>query len=401
MAMAAVTVSSAMAQQPVDYVNPIIGTNGMGHTFPGACTPFGWVQLSPDTDTIPHNVNGAYQKNAYEYCAGYQYRDKTIVGFSHTHLSGTGHSDLGDILLMPAVGELKLNPGRADYPDEGYRSRFSHATEKAAPGYYEVMLDDYGIKAQLTATQRVGIHKYTFPKGKDGHLILDLVHGIYNYDGKVLWANLRVENDTLLTGYRITNGWARTNYTYFAISLSQPIREYGYKDKEKVDVRFAFCFPDTYEIGMSNIGMRILYATMNQMPGVWCERVFAPWGDMEAEMRRAGIPLYALESFDPIKDFDIIAFSIGYEMAFPAMVDMLDLAGVPLHASERTALTPLVVAGGTAMYNCEPIADFIDLALIGEGEEMNAELIELHRRARREGWTKPQFLRATAQIGGD
>ena len=216
---------SAMAQQPVDYVNPIIGTNGMGHTFPGACTPFGWVQLSPDTDTIPHNVNGIYQKNAYEYCAGYQYRDKTIVGFSHTHLSGTGHSDLGDILLMPAVGELKLNPGRADYPDEGYRSRFSHATEKATPGYYEVMLDDYGIKAQLTATQRVGVHKYTFPKGKDGHLILDLVHGIYNYDGKVLWANLRVENDTLLTGYRITNGWARTNYTYFAISLSQPIKE--------------------------------------------------------------------------------------------------------------------------------------------------------------------------------
>ena len=233
MTMAAVTLS-AVAQQPVDYVNPIIGTNGMGHTFPGACTPFGWVQLSPDTDTIPHNVNGAYQKNAYEYCAGYQYRDKTIVGFSHTHLSGTGHSDLGDILLMPAVGDVKLNPGRADHPEEGYRSRFDHATEKATPGYYEVMLDDYGIKAQLTATQRTGVHKYTFPKGKDGHLILDLVHGIYNYDGKVLWANLRVENDTLLTGYRITNGWARTNYTYFAISLSQPIKDYGYKDKEKV-----------------------------------------------------------------------------------------------------------------------------------------------------------------------
>lgn len=144
MTMAAATLS-AIAQQPVDYVNPIIGTNGMGHTFPGACTPFGWVQLSPDTDTIPHNVNGAYQKNAYEYCAGYQYRDKTIVGFSHTHLSGTGHSDLGDILLMPAVGDVKLNPGRADYPEEGYRSRFDHATEKAVPGYYEVILDDYGI----------------------------------------------------------------------------------------------------------------------------------------------------------------------------------------------------------------------------------------------------------------
>ena len=172
------------------------------------------------------------------------------------------------------------------------------------------------------------------------------------------------------------------------------------KDKSKVDTRVAFCFPDTYEIGMSNLGMRILYGVMNNIEGVWCERRFAPWGDMEQEMRNANIPLYALESFDPIKDFDIIAFSIGYEMAFPAMVDMLDLAGVPLHASERTALTPLVVAGGTAMYNCEPIADFIDLALIGEGEEMDVELIELHRQARREGWSKHEFLVCAAQIPG-
>lgn len=172
------------------------------------------------------------------------------------------------------------------------------------------------------------------------------------------------------------------------------------KDKSKVDTRVAFCFPDTYEIGMSNLGMRILYGVMNNIEGVWCERCFAPWGDMEQEMRNANIPLYALESFDPIKDFDIIAFSIGYEMAFPAMVDMLDLAGVPLHASERTALTPLVVAGGTAMYNCEPIADFIDLALIGEGEEMDVEVIELHRQARREGWSKHEFLVCAAQIPG-
>ena len=172
------------------------------------------------------------------------------------------------------------------------------------------------------------------------------------------------------------------------------------KDKSKVDTRVAFCFPDTYEIGMSNLGMRILYGVMNNIEGVWCERCFAPWGDMEQEMRNANIPLYALESFDPIKDFDIIAFSIGYEMAFPAMVDMLDLAGVPLHASERTALTPLVVAGGTAMYNCEPIADFIDLALIGEGEEMDVELIELHRQARREDWSKHEFLVCAAQIPG-
>lgn len=223
-----------MKADPVDYVNPIIGTNGMGHTFPGACVPFGAVQLSPDTDTIPHNVNGVYQKEAYRYCAGYQYGDSTIVGFSHTHLSGTGHSDLGDILLMPVTGEVSLNPGTSGDPDSGYRSRFRHSTEKALPGFYEVELDDYGIRAQLTATARVGVHKYTYPDGADGSIILDLAHGIYNYDGKTLWSVLRVENDTLVTGYRITNGWARTNYTYFAISFSHPIAEYGYKDRTKV-----------------------------------------------------------------------------------------------------------------------------------------------------------------------
>ena len=148
----------ASAQQPsskASYVDPFIGTDGMGHTFPGACVPFGGVQLSPDTDTIPHNVNGKYQPRAYEYCAGYRYSDPTIVGFSHTHFSGTGHSDLGDILLMPTTGALRLNPGTADNPDSGYRSRFSHSTEKASAGYYEVTLGDYGVKAQLTATTRV------------------------------------------------------------------------------------------------------------------------------------------------------------------------------------------------------------------------------------------------------
>ncbi|GHT39110.1 sugar hydrolase [Bacteroidia bacterium] len=221
-------------KRPLEQVNPFIGTNGMGHTFPGACAPFGIVQLSPDTDTIPHNVGGVYQKKVYEYCAGYQYGDPTIVGFSHTHFSGTGHSDLGDILIMPTTGDLQLNPGTADKPESGYRSRFSHDTEKAQPGYYEVLLSEHGIKAQLTATERTGVHKYTFPAGKNQRIILDLNHGIYNYDGKTLWAYLRVENDTLLTGYRITNGWARTNYTYFAIALSKPIVNYGYEDKQKV-----------------------------------------------------------------------------------------------------------------------------------------------------------------------
>ncbi|WP_108822573.1 GH92 family glycosyl hydrolase [Dysgonomonas sp. Marseille-P4361] len=222
-----------MAQDKASYVNPMIGTVKMGHTFPGACVPHGIVQLSPDTDTIPQNINGVYNKDTYKYCAGYQHDDNTIVGFSHTHFSGTGHSDLGDILVMPYTGETKFNPGTADNPDSGYRSRFSHDTEIARPGYYEVMLDDYRVKAQLTTTERVGVHKYTYPTSEKQKLILDLVHGIYNYDGKVLWASLRVENETLITGYRITNGWSRENYTYFAISLSKPIKNYGYVDREK------------------------------------------------------------------------------------------------------------------------------------------------------------------------
>ena len=172
------------------------------------------------------------------------------------------------------------------------------------------------------------------------------------------------------------------------------------KDKAAVDTRIAFCFPDTYEIGMSNLGMRILYGVMNNMDGVWCERVFAPWGDMEAEMRSADIPLFALESGDPITDFDIVAFSVGYEMAFTAILNMLDLAKIPLRSAQRDGLTPLVIAGGTAMYNAEPIADFIDLVSLGEGEDITVELVELHRKARREGWSKAEFLRAAAHLDG-
>ena len=172
------------------------------------------------------------------------------------------------------------------------------------------------------------------------------------------------------------------------------------KDKAQVDTRIAFCFPDTYEIGMSKLGMRILYGVMNNMDGVWCERVFAPWGDMEEEMRKAGMSLFALESGDPITNFDIVAFSVGYEMAFTAILNMLDLAGIPLRSAQRDGLTPLVIAGGTAMYNAEPIADFIDLVSLGEGEDITVELVELHRRARREGWSKAEFLRAASQLDG-
>lgn len=213
------------------YVDPMIGTQEMGHVFPGACVPFGMVQLSPDTDTIPFDVDGKYTGTVYRYCAGYQYNDPTIVGFSHTHFSGTGHSDLGDFLIMPTVGSLQLNPGTADKLESGYRSRFSHETERAGPGYYRVKLEDYDIDAELTAAEHVGFHQYTFPESDDAHIILDLTHGIYNYDGKVLWSQVWVQNDTLVTGYRITSGWARTNYLYFAMVFSKPIENYGCKDE--------------------------------------------------------------------------------------------------------------------------------------------------------------------------
>ena len=178
--------------------------------------------------------------------------------------------------------------------------------------------------------------------------------------------------------------------------------EYGQivKDKSQVDLRVAFCFPDTYEIGMSNIGMRILYGIMNEMDGVWCERVFAPWGDMEAAMRQHHIPLYALESRDTVKDFDLIAFSIGYEMSYTNILNMLDLAGVPLRSEDRPGLEGLVFAGGVCTVNPEPLADFIDFFSIGEGEEMTPEILNLYRRAKAEGWDKPRFLRAVAEIPG-
>ncbi len=172
------------------------------------------------------------------------------------------------------------------------------------------------------------------------------------------------------------------------------------KDKADVELRMAFCFPDTYEIGMSNLGMKILYGIFNEMPGVWCERVFAPWMDMEAQMRAQGIPLYALESGDPVSEFDVVAFSLGYEMAYTNVLNMLDLAGIPIHARDRKGLRPLIFAGGTSCCNPEPLADFLDLMVIGEGEEMDVELLELYRTALREDWSKEAFLRAAAGIGG-
>nr|WP_260395918.1 GH92 family glycosyl hydrolase [Elizabethkingia anophelis] len=223
-------ISAQQLQKLTPYVRPLIGTEKMGHTFPGATVPFGAVQLSPETDTISYELNGKYNGDVYKYCAGYRYEDKTITGFSHTHFSGTGHSDLGDFLIMSTTGQLKLNPGTASNPESGYRSRFSHNNEISEAGYYKVKLQDYNILAELTATTRVGVHRYTFPKTDQAHIILDLMAGIYNYNDKNVWTYVRVNDDKTITGYRQTNGWARTRTVYFAMKFSKPFKSYGQKN---------------------------------------------------------------------------------------------------------------------------------------------------------------------------
>ena len=172
------------------------------------------------------------------------------------------------------------------------------------------------------------------------------------------------------------------------------------KDRSQVRLRFAFCFPDTYEIGMSNLGMRILYGIMNEMDGVWCERVFAPWTDMEAEMRKNHILLYGLESGDPITHFDFVGFSLGYEMAYTNVLNMLDLAGIPVKAEDRGEDYPIVVAGGTCALNGEPLADFIDIFSLGEGEDVTVEMLELYEKGKALGWSKKEYLRHASQIPG-
>lgn len=223
-------VNAQTGRNYTQYVKPLIGTEKMGHTFPGATVPFGAVQLSPETDTLPYEMNGKYNRDVYKYCAGYQYSDATIVGFSHTHFSGTGHSDLGDFLVTATSGPLQLNPGTKDNPASGYRSAFSHSNEVSEAGYYKVKLDDHNILAEMTSSARVGFHQYTFQKSDNSHIIFDLMSGIYNYDDKNVWTFVRVENDTLVTGYRQTHGWGRTRTVYFAMSFSKPVETYGAKD---------------------------------------------------------------------------------------------------------------------------------------------------------------------------
>ena len=225
-ALAAGLALAAEAAAGVADVDPFIGTGGEGHTYPGATVPFGMVQLSPDTE-IRHF------RESFPWAAGYRFGDPTILGFSHTHFSGTGHSDLGDVLIVPAVGPVQLAPGSADDPDSGYRSRYSHASERAEPGYYAVRLDDPGVEVELTATHRVGLHRYRFPASDDAHVVLDLVHSIYDYDGKVLWSEIRVESDRRVTGLRRTKGWAPDRHLYFALEFSKPFSSWTIVDEHQ------------------------------------------------------------------------------------------------------------------------------------------------------------------------
>lgn len=212
------------------YVNPLIGTSKMGHAFPGATAPFGMVQLSPQTNfEVMHNADGSYNTTTYEYCAGYQYKDTTIIGFAHTNFSGTGHSDLGDFLVMPTTGNLVLDPLVTPDGNKGFYSIFSHDNETASPGYYKVELESYDIIAELTASERVGFHQYTFPQSDNAHIILDLVYNVYHHDNKNIWTFIRVENDSIVTGYRQTKGWARTKKVFFAMQFSKSFKSYGYK----------------------------------------------------------------------------------------------------------------------------------------------------------------------------
>lgn len=211
-----------------DDADPMVGTGGEGHTYPGATAPFGMVQLSPDTDTT------CEIRACYGHAAGYRYDDPTIQGFSHTHFSGAGHSDLGDFLVMPVSGDkVPMEPGDPKQPGSGYRSRFSHQDEVAHPGYYAVTLGDWGVRAEMTAGIRIGVHRYSFPAGKAAHLVLDLRTSLYNYPGKILWSSVRLWPDGTITGTRETRGWAPARKLYFAMRFSAPLRDHAFVNTEE------------------------------------------------------------------------------------------------------------------------------------------------------------------------
>jgi predicted alpha-1,2-mannosidase len=257
----AASMTFAQGPDPLKFVDPMIGTGPEGHTFPGATAPFGMVQLSPDTQIRPF-------KQSYKWAAGYRHEDTTILGFSHTHFSGAGHSDLGDVLLVPVSGDnVPLEPGDPDKPTSGYRSRFSHDGEQAEPGYYSVFLQDSGVRAELTASERVGVHRYTFAEGARAHVLLDLRSTIYNYPGKILWSSITIRMDGTVTGMRETRGWAPGRQLFFAIRFSAPIFGHALYNKEEDPPPYhGFKTPGTSPQDTQSIQGRGLEAVFDFMP---------------------------------------------------------------------------------------------------------------------------------------
>jgi predicted alpha-1,2-mannosidase len=215
------SVSRAFSQSgPLQYVNPFAGTGGHGHTYPGATVPFGMVQLSPDT-----RVEG------WDACSGYHYSDSSILGFTHTHISGTGVADYGDILLMPTIGPPAVSPGDPARPRSGYRSAFRHETEQATPGYYSVQLDDFAIRAELTTSTRVGFHRYTYPRSNEANVILDLQHGLG--PDHVIEASIQIIGDNEIVGFRRSDGWAKDQIIYFVARFSKSFRSFGVSVRDR------------------------------------------------------------------------------------------------------------------------------------------------------------------------
>ena len=335
LALAVTAVAQAAAPgSPAAAVNVFIGTAGDGHTFPGAVRPFGMVQLSPDTQV-------RHFRQSYPWAAGYRHDDTSILGFSHTHFSGSGHSDLGDVLLMPYSGETKLEPGYPERPFSGYRSRFSHDDERAEPGYYAVKLKDNDVDVELTAGERVGLHRYRYAKDAHAQVILDLRQSIYDYASKNLWSRLRVRDATTITGMRETRGWAPGRQLYFAIRFSRPMvsrqlvnREEGveYKgfaapgkaaaDKVLVDGKSLVAALDfgvptdgtlLVKVALSPVSEENAIANLEEMPG---------W-DFDAERRQASnawndaLSTVAIEAPEPMRT--MVYTSLYHAMLAPSL----------------------------------------------------------------------------------
>jgi predicted alpha-1,2-mannosidase len=329
--------SLAQGPDPLKLVDPMIGTGPEGHTFPGATAPFGMVQLSPDTQIRPFN-------QSYKWAAGYRYEDTTILGFSHTHFSGAGHSDLGDVLLMPRGGdEVPLEPGDQEKTQPGYRSRFSHDKEHAEPGYYSVYLPDSGVRAELTSTDHVGVHRYTFD-GTNRHVLLDLRSSIYNYPGKVLWSRIRIRKEGTVTGMRETRGWAQGRQMFFAIRFSSAMSGHSLYNKEEDPPPYhGFKTPGTSPSDTQSVEGRGLEAIFNFSPSRLPLIVKVALSSVSEDNAIAN-----MEAEVPGFDFDGVRAST--QQLWRAELSRVEVHGTPaLEKSFYTALYHSLMAPSTSM----------------------------------------------------